>query len=227
LLLWAAAWGGAFLRRWPLADNQRRDFGLVLGATLTMLGIILGFTFSMASSRYELRKGDEAVEANAIGTEYVRAELLPPPNTARVRTLLKAYLGERIAFYTSGTGESRIENELWAAVREPALRTPTPLSALVVAGMNDVLNSAAYTQAAWWNRIPATSWILLAVIAICSNVLLGYGSSRTRGQLGFFLILPFVVSLAFMLIADLDTPRSGFVQVVPANLISLSESLPR
>jgi hypothetical protein len=226
VLLWAAAWGGALLRRWSPADNQRRDFGIILGATLTMLGIIIGFTFSMASGRYELRKSYEAAEANAIGTEYVRAELLPPPNTARVRTLLKTYLGERIAFYTSGTGSSGIENELWAAVREPALRTPTPLSALVVGGMNDVLNSAAYTQAAWWNRIPAISWILLAVIAAFCNVLLGYSSSQARGQLSFFLILPFVASLAFMFIADLDTPRGGFVHVVPENLISLSESLP-
>jgi hypothetical protein len=89
VLLWAAAWGGALLRRWPLADKRRRDFGIILGVTLTMLSIIIGFTFSMASNRYELRKSDEAAEANAIGTEYARAELLPPPNTARVRALLK------------------------------------------------------------------------------------------------------------------------------------------
>jgi hypothetical protein len=227
VLLWASAWGGALLRRWPLADNQRRDFGIILGTTLTMLGIIIGFTFSMASSRYELRKSYEAAEANAIGTEYARAELLPRPNTARVRALLKTYLAERIAFYVAGTGSSGIENELWAAVREPAVRTQTPVTALVVGGMNDVLNSAAYTQAAWLNRIPATSWILLAVIAVCCNTLIGYSSSQARGQLSFFLILPFVVSLAFMLIADLDTPRGGLVHVVPENLMSLSETLPR
>jgi hypothetical protein len=112
-------------------------------------------------------------------------------------------------------------------VREPAVGKPTALSGLIVGGMNDVLNSAAYAQSAWWNRIPATSWILLAVIAACCNALLGYSSSQARGQLSFFLILPFITALAFMLIADLDTPRGGFVHVAPENLISLSESLPR
>ena len=80
LLLWLAAQYGSLLglrRRRPLKDDVREDFGVIQAATLTLLGLIIGFSFSMAITRYDLRKNYEEAEANAIGTEYVRADLLP------------------------------------------------------------------------------------------------------------------------------------------------------
>jgi hypothetical protein len=73
------------------------DFDVILGATLTLLGLLVGFTFSMAVSRYDLRKRCEADEANAIGTEYIRARVLS--NAASIRGLLHDYLDQRILFY--------------------------------------------------------------------------------------------------------------------------------
>jgi len=64
----------------------------------------------------------------------------------------------------------------WATVRGPASAQPTPIAALVLTGMNDVINSQSYTQAAFWNRIPRAAWWLMATIAVCSNVLFGYKS---------------------------------------------------
>jgi hypothetical protein len=91
--------------------------------------------------------------------------------------------------------------------------------------MNDVLNSQGYTQAAWWNRIPSAAWLLMALIALLCNLLLGYAASgRTwRGQLLF--IMPLLVSIAFFLIADIDSPRGGVILVSAENLLSLSEQL--
>jgi hypothetical protein len=94
-----------------MESEEREDFGVLLTATLTLLGLIIGFTFSMAISRYDQRKNYEEEEANAIGTEYLRAN---------------------------------------------ATQT-----ALAVMGMNDVLNTQGYTQAAWWNRIPMAAWGLM------------------------------------------------------------------
>jgi hypothetical protein len=68
-----------------LEEDIREDFGVIQTATLTLLGLIIGFTFSMAVGRYEQRKNYEEAEANAIGTEYVRADLLPGADAARVR----------------------------------------------------------------------------------------------------------------------------------------------
>ena len=94
IALWLSAWvGWSFRRRQGTLDGEmREDFGFILAATLTLLGLIIGFSFSMATSRYDQRKNYEEAEANAIGTEYVRADLLPPANAATVRTLLRKYL---------------------------------------------------------------------------------------------------------------------------------------
>ena len=95
--------------------------------------------------------------------------------------------------------------------------------ALVVAGMNDVINSQGYTQAAWWNRIPAGAWALMALMAISCNLLVGYGERR-KGSLILF-VLPTIMSIAFFLIADLDSPRGGTIRVHPQNLRATMQSL--
>ena len=90
--------------------------------------------------------------------------------------------------------------------------------------MNDVLNSQGYTQAAWWNRIPVAAWGLMLAIAICCNILVGYGA-RTAKSKGLLLILPVIIAISFLLIADIDSPRGGLIRVSPQNLVSLAQSL--
>ena len=104
-----------------------------------------------------------------------------------------------------------------------ALAHATPVTALAVAGMNDVLNSQGYTQAAWWNRIPAAAWGLMVCHRNRCNVLVGYGERR-RGAL-LLLVVPIIVSISVLLIADIDSPRGGIIRVHPNNLIALSQSI--
>jgi hypothetical protein len=231
--LWAAAHIGlTFRRKHHAPDEDTEDFTFIVGATLTLLGLIIGFTFSMAVSRYDQRKNLEEEEANAIGTEYMRAEALAPTDAAKVRSLLKLYLEKRILYYAARdkdaiaalTAETtQIQNQLWAAVIAPAKTQPTPVTALVVTGMNDVLNAQGYAQAAWWNRIPASAWILLVTISIFCNLLVGYGV-RLKSEL-LFLILPIVLSISLFLIADIDSPRRGVIHIRAQNLESLADSL--
>ncbi len=166
---WLSARIGFFFlkRQRKLEEDVREDFGVILTATLTLLGLIIGFSFSMAIGRYDQRKNYEEAEANAIGTEYLRADLLPETDAARVRALLSNYLDRRILFYRThdeqqlrqiNANTAQLKRELWSAVRAPAAAQPTPMVALAIWGMNDVLNSAGYTQAAWWNRIPLAAW---------------------------------------------------------------------
>ena len=119
----------------------------------------------------------------------------------------------------------QLQIALWSAVGAPAAGQLTEPVVLAISGMNDVLNSQGYTQAAWWNRIPTGAWVLMGAIAICSNLLLGYTSRRSDGKARQFLILPMIVSVSFFLIADLDAPRGGVIRVSPQNLISLSAYL--
>jgi hypothetical protein len=233
-ILWFAARIGAFFhKRLPaLEEHERHDLDLVMAATLTLLGLIIGFSFSMVVSRYDQRKNYEEAEANAIGTEYVRADLLPGPDAAKVRELLKNYLDQRILFYETrsegqltqiDTQTTQLQAGLWSLVQATAAKQPTPTIALAVSGMNDVFNSQGYTQAAWWNRLPIEAWGLLAIIAIFCNFLIGYASRW--GSTGPFLILPLAISISFFLIADIDSPRRGLIRVLPQNLVSISHSL--
>jgi hypothetical protein len=235
VVFWLAAWSGAFFfrKRRALNDDEREDFGMIQTATLTLLALIIGFSFAMATNRYDLRKRYEEAEANAIGTEYVRADLLPAADGGKVRALLREYLAQRLLFYDDvdaqqlqkiNTDTVALQGELWSTVRAPALANPTPVMALAVAGMNDVLNSQGYTQAAYWNRIPIGEWGLMAVIAICSNLLVGYGSRRAEREVFLLLLLPAILSVSFMLVADIDSPRGGLIHVHPQNLESLAQS---
>src|SRR5690242_5770084 len=234
VLLFLAAYLGDLLRSRviPLKEDGREDFNVVLSATLTLLALLIGFSFSMAISRYDQRKNYEEAEANAIGTEYTRADLLPAGDAARVRQLLRMYLEERILFYTTrdrhrlakiDVQTAELQTKMWAAIRPSAEAQPTQVVALVVSGMNDVLNSQGYTQAAWWNRIPVPAWGMMTAIAISCNLLIGYSAHGRDWRT--LLIVPVVVSIAFFLIADIDSPRGGAILVEPQNLISLSQSL--
>jgi hypothetical protein len=234
IFLWLSAQMGGFVhkRLRPLNEEDHADLATVLTATLTLLGLIIAFSFSMAVSRYDQRKNYEAEEANAIGTEYVRAALLPATHAERVRDLLRLYLHQRIRFYETRSQRqlehvdrdtAALEVELWSAVQSAAAVEPTPVVALATQGMNDVLNTRGYTQAAWWNRIPTAAWGLMAAIAMFCNLLIGYGAHR-RGII-LFLVLPLALSISFFLISDIDSPRGGVIRVSPQNLESLAQSL--
>ncbi len=236
LTLWLSAKIGAFFRkrRQNPQEAEREDFGFVVAGTMTLLALIIGFSFSMASSRYDQRKNLEESEANAIGTEYIRADFLPVADAARVRTLLRSYLDQRVLFFETrddrklrqiDAATAQIETDLWSAVQVPAAAQPTPLVTTAVTGMNDVLNSKGCTQAAWLNRIPMAAWGLMAAIAICCNLLIGYGARRGEAKGILLLVLPLILSISFTLIANIDSPRGGMVRVHPQNLESLSQSL--
>jgi hypothetical protein len=234
--LWLSAQIGVSFRkrRRNSEEGEHEDFGVVVTAALTLLALIIGFSFSMAGSRYDQRKNLEESEANAIGTEYGRADFLPAADAARVRTLLRNYLDQRVLFYDTrddrqlrqiDAATAQLETELWSVVQAPAAAQPTPVVALAVSGMNDVLNSRGYTQAAWLNRIPSAAWGLMTAIAICCNLLIGYGARRGKAKAILLVVLPLIVSISFSLTADIDSPRGGIVRVHPRNLAGLSRSL--
>jgi len=216
----------------PIREGDQSELNIVQTAALTLLGLIVGFTFSMAISRYDQRKNLEEAEANAIGTEYTRADLMPESAAAAVRGLLKRYLDQRILFYVTedpgkleriGAETAKIGADLWASARSVTAPQPTPVTALIASGMNDVLNSADFTMAAWLNRIPIPAWQLMVMIGLACNVTLGFGAKRFNSLL--LLVVPLTVSVSFFLIADIDSPRGGVVQVLPQNLTRLAQSL--
>jgi len=122
-------------RRRPLAEDERQDLGVVQGAAVTLLSLLIGFSFSMAISRYEQRKTFEEAEANAIGTEYIRVDVLPAGDAAKLRRLIRSYLDQRIPVYTTrhdrelqqiNAATAQNQNELWSNVQVPAMSQQRP-----------------------------------------------------------------------------------------------------
>ncbi len=235
LLQWVAALGGRLARRArrTATDPQHEEIVTVLNASLTLLALLIGFSFAMAVNRYDQRKDYEEAEANVIGTEYLRADLLPAAAAAQVHTLFVSYVQQRINWYEErdpvrlkaiGAETGRLQAELWSAAAGATSAQPTPMMALTASGMNDVLNAQGRAQGAWWNRIPASAWVLILAVAVTCNALLGRAEAQV--SVTTLLVLPMILSISLFLIADIDSPRSGLIRVTPPNLIALSQSLP-
>jgi hypothetical protein len=106
-------------------------------------------------------------------------------------------------------------------------RTPTPVTAPVLAGMNGAINAHGYTQAAFWNWLPVAVWWLMVAIALCSNALCGFRPRNSKAATKLAFVLPFVIAMAFLLIADIDAPRRGLTHARPQNLEALVKSFDR
>jgi hypothetical protein len=233
LVLWLASWIGArsFTRFRAAEDAASAYYDIILGATLGLLSLIIGFSFSMAINHYDQRKGFENAEANTIRTAYLRADLLEPADAVKMRAVIGGYLGQRIAYYDArdeaelrqiDIRTTQTEAELWSAVRVSGASHP-----LVVLGINDMMSARGSSEASWSNRISLEAWILMAAIAICGNVLIGYGARKFSSRTVPILILPTVVviSISLYLIDDIDSPRGGIITVTPVNLRLLADSL--
>ncbi|AQH03822.1 hypothetical protein A9R05_33045 (plasmid) [Burkholderia sp. KK1] len=235
LFVSAVAFGAFVLRRWAvLPENDREDFNLVQTSTLTLLALLVGFSLSMAVNRYDLRKTLEESEANAIGTEYSRADLADAATAAKIKSALIRYTKLRLANYKTRAPDAlakivsdttNVEAELWQLATQVAKAQPTPIGALVVSGMNDVLNSQDYSEAARINHIPLGAWYLMIIIALLGCVVQGYGAKGSLRKGLLITILPTTVALSLALIADIDSPKGGMIRVEPRDLGRLMQSL--
>jgi hypothetical protein len=218
---------------WPVKDEERPDVRLVINGSLLLLTLVISLTYFFGISKHDDRKTCEIAEADAIAKEHFRAGLLPDEVGTPLRELILKYLNQRILFYTLSDAHQVEENELetqklrvalWQAVQDSAKTDPkSSLTALVVDGMNDVLNTRRNTAAAWASRMPSDAWSLIGLIAMYSCLLTGYGGNK-KGAL-LYTLLPLLVAIGFLLLSDVDNPRHGILVVQPDNLVDLSHFL--
>ncbi|MFK2872585.1 bestrophin-like domain [Dyella lipolytica] len=198
-----------------------------------LLSLLIGFSMSMALSRFDLRKELVIDEANAIGTAYLRAGMQAEPVRSKAPVLLRDYVDSRIAIYGNAAEEDarnsavqrskQIQDELWSEATAEAQQTPTPIVAIYVSALNDMIDLDGKRIAARLNRIPLDIWVLLALLSIMTSVVVGYGQ-RHRGALATFVPV-LMVAIAVSLIADLDSPVSGLIQVSQQSMQTLSADL--
>jgi hypothetical protein len=237
LMVLFAELGFRFGLRVPRGRAQHKDtLGGIQGAILGLLGLLLGFTFAMAAGRYDLRRELVLKEANAIGTTYLRASLLPAPHVQPVKDLLRRYVDLRLAYYpqivdaaafAEGMKQSAaIQAELWRHATEASREAPTAITATFVNALNDTIDVEAERIAAGRARIPSGVWFLLLIVAAFGCLTTSYVAGEEGGRSVFSsLVLPALVAIVLLLIYDIASPHKGFIGISQQPLVDLQQSI--
>jgi len=217
-------------------EARRSQIGGVRGAVLGLLGLLLGFTFAMAVGRYETRRDLVLKEANAIGTTWLRAGLLPEAHRAPVKDLLTRYVEVRLRTQAIGRDRAKaveglrlsaqLQNEIWQQAEAAATESPTPLTVTFITALNEVIDTDAERIAAARNEIPTGVWMLLTLVAAFGCFTSGYGSGA-QGARSIFtnLFLPALIAVVILLIFDLTHSHQGFIGISQQPLIDLLTSI--
>lgn len=240
LLLFALFWLAALLGRLLHRDQAATDVtepGFIVSASLGLLALLLGFTVSMAVSRYDGRRLAVLDEANAIGTFLYRTDLMPPDLARETRASLKTYVEARIRVGAMGEQPGGVQAskaiagkaaaDLWADVVKVSNGVPQPaVKILLVESANAMFDMATARDAALANRLPPTLILLLIFFPVASLVLIGYVSGKSIGvHLMASTELILLLTLVLLLIADLNQPRSGSIITPQGPLFDIQAQL--
>jgi hypothetical protein len=207
----------------------------LLSAALGLLALLLGFTFSMALNRFDTRRDLVVEEANALGTTWLRIQLLNEPDRSDMSASLRSYVDARLRWSEAAAdrateGQTQaLQDELWTAMGK-ALRGDSPalLTRGVMDSLNESLDLAVARKAERSAHIPDTVLVVLLLYAVLSMIMMGSvlaaGQHSHRGETALLLIL---LTLAHMVILDLDRPRAGAIQVSQKPMEELHRSMTR
>ena len=210
------------------------------GTQLAFLALLIGFTFSMALSRYSERKAILQREVNDLGTCYLRTDILAAPYAEEAKALLRQYVKIRVEDFAELNDDAReaeftrrtdaVQERLWAnamsAIRAEK-RLDAPITALYVNSLNQVLSDRserAYSLVS--NHLPeAIIWLLIAV-AMLTVGLSGYSSGlHLRRSPIVRVVLIVSTVMAIVLIVDLDRPRRGVIRIDQSAMFELVDAL--
>jgi hypothetical protein len=229
--------GVARLKRDP--EGLTRGAGAAEGAVFALLGLLLAFTFSGAASRFEARRFYIDTEANAIGTAYLRLDLLAEESQTPLRELFRRYADNRATVYQGSDLDAvkvklaegaAMQSEIWkravAASRLPGSASQAAM--LLLPALNEMIDITATRVTASNNHPPGIIYLLLVVMSLIGSMLVGYATSSNKDRSllhqGTFAL---VTSLAIYVIVDLEYPRLGLIRIDTADqaLIDVRSSM--
>jgi hypothetical protein len=223
-----ATWSGA-----NLDEERREQVASSRDALGILLSLLLGFTLALATPHYELRKQLVMDEANAISTTSLRAGMLPEPQRSQIRALLLQYVQARREYSLASPDKQELssvlhrakelQSALWQQAEAAARQSPTPFTSLFVASLNETIDLSEKRLTAMESRVPPAVWLLLLCIALLTCLTFGYHQRKRFWLLS--VVTPLMIAIAMGLIADLDSPRSGFLRVDLRSLERLAQDL--
>lgn len=214
--------------------------GPLEGAVFGILGLLLAFSFSGAVGRFDARRALIVDEANAIGTAYLRLDVLPAASQAPLRDLFRRYLDARLAGYRAleyDLDEARAEAarsvalqaEIWRrAVAATLDGAPSSAPVLLLPALNEMIDLGATRIAAARNHPPDVIFAMLFVLALMSSLLAGYGMAAAPRRSWVHMVgFALSVAIAIYVILDIEYPRRGFIQVSDYDelLVEVRESM--
>jgi hypothetical protein len=227
-------WIGVVLSR--RTTELKEPLGIVQASLIGLVALLLAFGLTMAVGRYETRRSAVVLEANAIGTTYLRAQTLGEPMRTESLELLKRYGDARIALSDSVPDSGKFEdaskqsvdlqNQLWALAGD-ALNSAPDASAprLYVEALNDMIDAHTTRVAALDNRIPApVLWLQVLASALALGVLGMFLASHERGVFMALLAAGLVVVM-LLVIFDLDRPHRGLITIPDGPLVAARQSM--
>jgi hypothetical protein len=229
-------------RRRHSDHEEESSVGSMAGAALGLLAFLLAFTFGMAASQYENRKRLVLEEANAIGTTYLRSEMLPEPHRTEIRKLLREYVDARTkvvklpkkkeelvkALQQVLDRSEQLQTLIWSqAVALGKMNPDSIVIGLFLQSMNEVIDlHAKRVTAALRNRIADSIWIALYFVSILSMTAMGYRTGLTgRRSTISILLLALTFSAVLMLVKDLDRPSQQLFKVSQQSLLDLQRQI--
>ena len=235
LLLFLAFWAGLRLGKYAQVHwaDQSADLNLITGASLSFLALLLAFVINYTISAFTERRQLVVSEANAIGTVYLRAGILPDAARTESRKLLREYVDMRLEGVQKGKGRAaiarseEIQDRLWGLAEELGRDNPTPTVSLYLSALNEMIDLHTERLSAETDfRIPLPILLGLLGVSFLSMVLMGITDSYNEGINRIALIvLVVILSLAFLLIVGMDRSNSGLIQVSQKPLIDLQQKL--
>jgi hypothetical protein len=213
--------------------------GAIEAAVFALLGLLLGFSFSGGMDRLDARRLLIVQEANAIGTAYLRLDLLAITDQPELRRLFRDYLDARIRAYeklpdTAAAGTefekaAKIQEAIWErAIRASKADPHEAVTRLVLPALNDMIDITTSRTVALFTRLPDLIFDLLVGVALLSGVLAGWAMAK-RSQRSWLHMAAYalVVSVTVYTVADLDSPRSGLIRLdrADAALLQLRDSI--
>lgn len=217
--------------------DARSQISMIEGALLAMLGLLLGFTFSMAVSRYEVRYDLTVREANAISTALLRAEALPQAAYEATRSRFRVYADSRLEYVEAGVDEAKIEAALaktarlqkaiWKTAQEAAKAGGPAGVGLYLMALTDLFDFVETRRAALENTVPVSMWVVLYLVTLLACGALGFGAGLSGRRLTLGMIfLPLLMAILLTLLLDLDHPRQGMIRVPQNSILRFRDSVP-
>ena len=214
-------------------DKTKSHVSAVEAGILGVLGLLLGFTMSMAVSRFEARKQLVLDEANAIGTSCLRTGLLPVPQGSEIASLLRQYVDVRVQYGTAGndlprldtlhTQTARLQKEFWARAVAYGQKDPNPVRAgLLLESLNQAIDLESAWRMALQNRVPSSVIYVNGIVGLLATMVVGYAFGLNgRRQIFSMCVLALAITLVLAVIIDLDRPRSGLIRISQQPMIDL------